>query len=226
MNEVKEALRNVEQKYKLFQQQQFTFISALEHSRENAHSKIRPISSIEQVQSYMEHHCNNSTDQRILLMFLDICTELSKLCQRFEALHSGTPVTNNLLEKCKALVSQSNDLSSLRAKYPHDVVNHLSCDEARNHYGGVVSLIPIVLDFMKEWIAHSEKLSRKVLQHVSEPQLGQEATGATSHPSQTTGTQLCLRKHKCRQLTKDSLKPSGKDKGCSKPPWRPSGWKL
>ncbi|KAK2494905.1 hypothetical protein MC885_008046 [Smutsia gigantea] len=216
MNEVKEALRKVEQKYKLFQQQQFTFITALEHSRENAHNKIRPISSIEQVQSYMEHHCNNSTDRRILLLFLDICTELSKLCQRFEALHSGTPVTNNLLEKCKALVSQSNDLSSLRA----------NCDEARNHYGGVVSLIPIILDIMKEWITHSEKLPCKVLQHVSEPQMGQEATGATSHPSQTTGTQPCLRKHKCRQLKKDSLKPSGKDKGCSKPPWRPSGWKL
>lgn len=69
-----------------------------------------------QVQSYMEHYCNNSTDRRILLMFLDTCAELGKLCQRFEALHSGTPVTNNLLEKCKALVSQSNDLSSLRAK--------------------------------------------------------------------------------------------------------------
>lgn len=69
-----------------------------------------------QVQSYMEHYCNNSTDRRILLMFLDTCAELSKLCQRFEALHSGTPVTNNLLEKCKTLVSQSNDLSSLRAK--------------------------------------------------------------------------------------------------------------
>ena len=69
-----------------------------------------------QVQSYMEHHCSNSTDRRILLMFLDICSELSKLCQHFEALHAGTPVTNNLLEKCKTLVSQSNDLSSLRAK--------------------------------------------------------------------------------------------------------------
>lgn len=69
-----------------------------------------------QVQNYMEHHCNNSTDRRILLMFLDICTELSKLCQHFEALHSGTPVTNNLLEKCKTFVSQSSDLSSLRAK--------------------------------------------------------------------------------------------------------------
>lgn len=49
MNEVKEALRNVEQKYKLFQQQQFTFVAALERCRENAHDKIRPISSIGQV---------------------------------------------------------------------------------------------------------------------------------------------------------------------------------
>lgn len=49
MNEVKECLRSIEQKYKLFQQQQFTFIAALEHCRENAHDKIRPIASIEQV---------------------------------------------------------------------------------------------------------------------------------------------------------------------------------
>ncbi|XP_037348866.1 sperm acrosome-associated protein 9 isoform X2 [Talpa occidentalis] len=165
MNEVKESLRNVEQRYKLFQQQQFTFIGALEHCREDAHDKIRPISSIGQVQDYMDHHCHSSTSRRILRMFLDICAELSRLCQHFEALHTGTPVTNNILEKCKTLVSQSNDLSNLRAKYPHDVVNHLSCDEAKNHYGGVVSLIPLVLDLMKEWIAHSEKLPRKVLQH-------------------------------------------------------------
>lgn len=49
MNEVKESLRSIEQKYKLFQQQQFTFIAALEHCREAAHDKIRPITSIEQV---------------------------------------------------------------------------------------------------------------------------------------------------------------------------------
>lgn len=69
-----------------------------------------------QVQNYMEHHCSSSTYRRILLMFLDICTELARLCLRFEALHVGTPVTNNLLDKCKMLVSQSNDLSGLRAK--------------------------------------------------------------------------------------------------------------
>lgn len=51
MNEVKESLRNIEQYYKLFQQQQFTFVGALEHTRENAHDKIRPVASIGQVQS-------------------------------------------------------------------------------------------------------------------------------------------------------------------------------
>ncbi|XP_019494645.1 PREDICTED: sperm acrosome-associated protein 9 isoform X1 [Hipposideros armiger] len=225
MNEVKESLRSIEQRYRLFQQQQFTFIAALEHCREAAHDKIRPITSIEQVQNYADHHCNNSTDRRILLMFLDTCAELSKLCQCFEALHSGTPVTNNLLEKCKTLVSQSNDLSSLRAKYPHDVVNHLSCDEARNHYGGVVSLIPIILDLMKEWVAHSEKLPRKAL-HVSEPEPRPEATAGAARLSQTTGTRPGSGKHQCRQLRKDSLKPGGRDRGCPKPPWRPPGGKL
>lgn len=107
------------------------------------------------------------------------------------------------------------------------MVNHLSCDEARNHYGGVVSLIPIVLDFMKEWIAHSEKLPRKVLQHVSEI-LGNLATTApaTTRPAQTTVTQKWLGKHMYRQLAKESLKSSGKDKDARKPPWRPPGGKL
>ncbi|KAM6169477.1 sperm acrosome-associated protein 9 [Rhynchocyon petersi] len=224
MNEVKEALRNIEQMYKLFQQQQFTFIAALEHCRENAHDKIRPISTIAQVQSYTEHYCNNSTDRRILQMFLDTCSELNKLCQRFEALHSGTPVTNNLLERCKTLVSQSSDLSSLRAKYPHDVVNHLSCDEARNHYGGVVSLIPIVLDLMKEWIAHTEKLPRKALQQVSDPQATTKGTTGPISPHQTTDTQL--KTNNPRELPKISFKSRVKDKGCLKPPWRPPGGKL
>ncbi|XP_045702499.1 sperm acrosome-associated protein 9 [Phyllostomus hastatus] len=225
MNEAKGSLRAIEQKYKLFQQQQFTFVAALEHCRENAHDKIRPIASIEQVQSYTEHHCSNATDHRILNMFLDLCAELSKLCLHFEALHAGTPVTNSLLDKCKTLVSQSNDLSSLRARYPHDVVNHLSCDEARNHYGGVVSLIPLVLDLMKEWIAHSEKLPRKVQQHVSEPGTHQEAAAAAAQPAQTAGAQPWPREHQCRPLPKDSLRPRGRDKG-PKPPWRPPGGKL
>ncbi|XP_035197661.1 sperm acrosome-associated protein 9 isoform X2 [Oxyura jamaicensis] len=167
MNEVKEALRTIEQHYKLFLQQQFTFIAALQHTRENAHDVIRPVASISQVQSYMDHYCNNSTDRRILTMFLNICNDLSKLCHKLEAVHPGNSTTNGILERCKLLLSHSNDLSTIRAKYPHDVVNHLSCDEAKNHYGGVVSLIPIVLDCMKEWLSHTEKLPRHMLHNAN-----------------------------------------------------------
>uniref|UniRef100_A0A8C7CU93 Uncharacterized protein n=1 Tax=Oncorhynchus kisutch TaxID=8019 RepID=A0A8C7CU93_ONCKI len=33
--------------------------------------------------------------------------------------------------------------------YPHDKVNRLSCDEARNYYSGVVSLIPLTLELLQ-----------------------------------------------------------------------------
>ncbi|NXY48187.1 SACA9 protein, partial [Ceuthmochares aereus] len=167
MNEAKESLRNMEQKYKLFAQQQFTFIRALEHTRENAHDMIRPVASISQVQSYMDHYCENSTDRRILNMFINICNDLSQLCYRLETVHPSDSKTTDILDRCKLLLSHSNDLSTIRAKYPHDVVNHLSCHEAKHHYGGVVSLIPVTLDYMKEWLAHTEKLSQRVLCNVS-----------------------------------------------------------
>lgn len=105
------------------------------------------------------------------------------------------------------------------------MVNHLSCDEARNHYGGVVSLIPVVLDLMKEWIAHSEKLPRKVLQHVSEV-LGSRGAAATARPDRTAVTQHWLGKHKYRQLAQENLKHREKNKGSQRPPWKPPGGKL
>ncbi|GAB0198603.1 sperm acrosome-associated protein 9 [Grus japonensis] len=129
------------------------------------------------VQSYMDHHCNNSTDRRILNMFLSICNDLSKLCHKLETMHSGNNITSGILERCKLLLSHSNDLSAIRARYPHDVVNHLSCDEAKNHYGGVVSLIPIVLDCVKEWVTHTEKLPWHTL-HNSYPKRSSCSTTA------------------------------------------------
>lgn len=69
-----------------------------------------------QVQSYMDHHCNNSTDRRILNMFLNICSDLSKLCHKLEIMHPGNNITNAILERCKLLLSHSNDLSTIRAK--------------------------------------------------------------------------------------------------------------
>ncbi|NXN39359.1 SACA9 protein, partial [Rhinoptilus africanus] len=239
MNEAKEALRNIEQNYKLFLQQQFTFIGALQHTRENARDTIRPVASISQVQSYMDHHCNNSTDRRILSMFLNICNDLSKLCHKLETVYSGNNITNGILERCKMLLSHSNDLSAIRAKYPHDVVNHLSCDEAKNRYGGVVSLIPVVLDCLKEWVAHTEKLPRRALYNVSggsaasekrAPQ-GAPARAAVSQtpPSVRPEAQISTRNKDnvqvqgSERVRKKNLNDTENHSGKLKGPWKPPG---
>ncbi|XP_023804138.1 sperm acrosome-associated protein 9-like [Cyanistes caeruleus] len=154
MDEVVQTLKKIEQNYKLFQQQQFSFIRALEHTREEAHDSVRPVSSIVQVQCYKDHHCYNATDRRILNMFISICNDLRNLCQKLGTVHPGDSVSNGLVEKCKVLLNDSNDLTAIRATYPHGVVNYLSWEEARNRYGGVVSLIPIVIDTMREWITY------------------------------------------------------------------------
>ncbi|XP_037254842.1 sperm acrosome-associated protein 9 [Falco rusticolus] len=239
MNEIKEALKNTEQNYKLFRQQQFTFIRALRCTRENARDMLRPVASISQVQSYMDHHCNNSTDRCILNMFLNICNDLCNLCQKLETLQSGNDITDGILERCKLLLSHSNDLSTIRAKYPHDVVNRLSCDEAKNHYGGVVSLIPIVLDYVKEWVDHTEKLPRYMLCNESggsalsekrTPQ-GAPARAAVSQPpppvplgaqtSASNNKNVQAQGSKCvwKKYLNNTENHSGKLKG----PWKPPG---
>uniref|UniRef100_A0A8C5UHQ3 Sperm acrosome associated 9 n=2 Tax=Malurus TaxID=55806 RepID=A0A8C5UHQ3_9PASS len=156
-DEAVETLRKIEQNYKIFQQQQFTFIRALDNTRQEAHDLIRPVSSIIQVQCYKDHHCFNSTDKRILNMFISICNDLRNLLHQLEVLHPGDNVAQGLLNKCRVLLNDSNDLTNVRATYPHGVVNYLSLDEARNRYGGVVSLIPVVLDTMTEWITYTKR---------------------------------------------------------------------
>ena len=71
--------------------------------------------SLVQVQCYKDHHCYNSTDRRILNMFITICSDLRNLCQKLEKVHPGDSVTNGLLEKCKVLLNDSNDFTALRA---------------------------------------------------------------------------------------------------------------
>ncbi|NXO86586.1 SACA9 protein, partial [Sitta europaea] len=223
MNKVVETLRKIEENYKFFQQQQFTFIRALERTREEAHDLIRPVSSIVQVQCYKDHHCFNSTDRRILNMFLSICRDLRCLCQEMETVHPGDSVSSGLLEKCKVLLNDSNDLTAIRATYPHSVVNYLSLEEARHRYGGVVSIIPIVLDCMQEWVTY---MKRHLLTNVSCP----AATSKKETPTQTPSA-----RHFATQTTisnKNTVKLQDRQcKNCkyedprlkNKAPWRPPG---
>lgn len=127
----------------------------------------------------------------------------------------------------------------LSHRYPHDVVNHLSCDEAKNHFGGVVSLIPIVLDGVKEWLSHTEKLPRRMLCNVSggsavtEKRAPQDAAARAAispkipsvHPEAQTSVsnkdciQVQGNKHVRKKHETDRENQNGKLKG----PWKPPG---
>ncbi|XP_077140751.1 sperm acrosome-associated protein 9 [Ranitomeya variabilis] len=226
MNDTKQTLKTLEQQCKLLRQQQVTFITALERTRENAHDRIKPVRTLAQVRNYLDNHCHNSTDKRILSLFLDACSNLADFCIKLEAMQSDTRSAGGAVEEAMTLLSPTNELSNLRAKYPHDVINHLSCDEARNFYGGVVSLIPIVLDNIQEAVSRIEKLQRHHLGssdrlgagHGSrQPSDGQAGEGGLTHNS---GAQTNI------SLADSSFQMSSKKKhncGALKPAWRPAG---
>ncbi|MGH0156797.1 UNVERIFIED_CONTAM: hypothetical protein FKN15_032470 [Acipenser sinensis] len=48
MNELQDSLKSLEQSCRRFRQQQFTFISALERTREHAHERTKPVSTLAQ----------------------------------------------------------------------------------------------------------------------------------------------------------------------------------
>ncbi|NXR77046.1 SACA9 protein, partial [Pycnonotus jocosus] len=224
MNEVVETLTKIHQKYRLFQQQQFSFIRALERTREEAHDMMRPVSSIVQVQCYRDHHAYNATDRRILNMFISICNELRSLCHRMETVHPGDSVTNGLLEKCKVLLNDSNDFTAIRATYPHAVVNYLSLEEAKHRYGGVVSLLPIVIDNMWEWVTYSKRHTLYVVSRGHDTSKKEASTSQTPPAGHVAGQPCMCNKENVQLQEKDFQKFLAANQ-CpkKKAPWKPPG---
>ncbi|XP_028851289.1 sperm acrosome-associated protein 9 [Denticeps clupeoides] len=149
MNEVSKALAAIEEKHERFKQQQFIFISALERSRDLTFERTQPVSSVQQVQKYINLHCHNATDRRIFSLFLEIVEDLGNVTALLQSFKTEQRPACDSLETCKILLGPYHDISNLRARYPHNELNRLSCNEARNYYGGVVSLIPSALDLLK-----------------------------------------------------------------------------
>ncbi|NXQ29387.1 SACA9 protein, partial [Alaudala cheleensis] len=225
MDEVVDTLTKIEQNYKLFQQQQFTFIKALERTREEARDMMRPVSTIVQVQCYKDHHCFNSTDRRILNMFISLCNDLRSLCRKLETVHPGDSVTNGLLEKCKVLLNDSNDLSAIRATYPHRVVNYLSFEEAKHRYGGVVSLIPIVIDNMWAWVTHSKRHTLYIVSRGQDTPKTQTVSSQTPPAGHLAARTSISNKNPVQLQEKNFQKflAAHQRPVTKKPPWRPPG---
>ncbi|XP_075690824.1 sperm acrosome-associated protein 9 [Rhinoderma darwinii] len=225
MNETKKTFKVLEQRCRLLRQQQVTFITALERTRDNAHDRIKPVRTLAQVRNYLDSHCNNSTDKRVLSLFLDVCNNLADFCIQLETVQSEKRSAGGIIEETMTLLSPTNELSGLRAKYPHDVVNHLSCDEARNFYGGVVSLIPIVLDNIREVVVRMEKLQPQHLGNSDRLGPGQgnkqysdvKAGGGITH---NTGAQTYVNQADSSLHVSNKKKYNGET---LKPAWRPAG---
>uniref|UniRef100_A0A8C9MKC2 Sperm acrosome-associated protein 9-like n=1 Tax=Serinus canaria TaxID=9135 RepID=A0A8C9MKC2_SERCA len=157
-------------------------------------------------------------------MFISICNELRCLCQRMETVHAGDSVTKGLLEKCKVLLNDSNDLTALRAKYPHGVVNYLSLEEARHRYGGVVSVLPIVLDSMREWVTHSKRYLLPNVSHApaiakkhSSPSQTAPAGHCAAHTSNSNKNHVLLQETQCQKCKYEDPRLGKKE------PWIPPG---
>ncbi|XP_056312904.1 sperm acrosome-associated protein 9 [Danio aesculapii] len=212
MADVRQQLLSIEQKYKRFKQQQFIFINALERSREHARDRTEPVSTVKQVQKYMNHHCSNSTDRSIFLLFLEIISDLGGVLKQLESSVSSRNTSCEGLETCKELLNPSSNISQQRAHYPHNVINRLSCDEARNFYGGIVSIIPLTLDLLAAYSRGSGK-------HPS--------SASTKTPNQTltknvgTGMDVSLDKDTSKYQRRYKKGSGGWHAG--KPAWKPPG---
>ncbi|XP_006640813.3 sperm acrosome-associated protein 9 isoform X1 [Lepisosteus oculatus] len=229
MSAARETLRAIEQKHRRFRQQQLTFVAALGRTREHARERTQPVSSIAQVQRYLDNHCNNATDRRILSLFLEIVADLRGAAQLLEGLAPENRPPDESLEACKALLCPTSDLSALRAKYPHDEVNHLSCDEARNYYGGVVSLIPMATDLAWQCVsgagpAHkAPKRTAPPSLQGAQPGTEQQSSSAKERPAiQAVGTQTKRGGNAMEQLHYSPTKGQG-GWHTGKPAWRPPG---
>merc|ERR1712135_169950 len=103
--------------------------------------------------------------------------ELRKISKNF---------VDNLLDtifaKWKKLSEPSHDFALLRAPYPFTQLNHLSCDEARNHFGGIISLIPVLIKCATDAFERIE--SKRALRSSSSTKLRLQHNNNNSNTSQ------------------------------------------
>lgn len=64
----------------------------------------------------MTHHCNNSTDRRIFLLFLEIISDLGGVLKRIESSLSSQNPSCEGLDTCKELLGPNSNISQLRAQ--------------------------------------------------------------------------------------------------------------
>ncbi|CAK8673650.1 unnamed protein product [Clavelina lepadiformis] len=158
MNETRGILMNLERRFQTFSQQQFTFVTALDRCRKITFDERAQISTIAQVYNYAEHVTDNATDKRIFKIFISLVRDLGEFRRTLTKLakQKNDRKLNETFATWKRLLEPREDISEVRAKFPFHHVNHLSCDEARNHFGGIISLIPVAIECARNAVERIE----------------------------------------------------------------------
>ncbi|KAI8518708.1 sperm acrosome-associated protein 9-like [Branchiostoma floridae x Branchiostoma belcheri] len=196
MDDLERQLKRFQQRYKVFSQQQQTFTQALDRARTDAFQKTAVVRSINQILGWLDHAVHSATDRRILMLFVDMCRDLDRFRQQVEGHNmvreqlDRNQGLRNSLAKWRTLCNIHNDCANVRVTFPHGEVNHLSCDEARNYFGGVVSLIPVILDTINEVMEHlsSPRLSSTQKSNTSQRLSSRQHSGRPAPPGHPNGT--------------------------------------
>lgn len=158
MEDSRRTLASLQRRFKSLSQQQFTFVSSLDRCRRQNFESTKPISTVSQVQTYKDEVTDNATDKRIFAIFLSLVYDLDEFRRYLEKLTGKCvdPKLQNIFRIWKKCLHPRQDVSNVRARFPNDQINHLSCDEAKNHFGGIVSLVPFAMDCASEAVERME----------------------------------------------------------------------
>ena len=170
------TLSDIQEKYQGFVQHIQTFLQALSDAKDLRSTVIYDpiVRTISQVKSFFEA-CDHAVKKRTLKMFLDLHQDLARLRTSVEKeasslleLRKSDSCSDpeflefvHMMAEWEAITDQGYDFHQLRAKWPHREINHLSCVQARERYGGVVSLLPVMQDYASTCLKFFQNLQKK-----------------------------------------------------------------
>jgi len=151
LKETRTILVNIERRYKIFSQQQQSFVAALERCRSFEPGVPGKIKSISQVADYVHHHSIERVDTRICKIFLGLVSDLNDFRRTLERLSAPTNDVSLewMFSTWKKILDPVQDISHLKEKEPRDCLNRMGVEESRIWLGGIVSVLPIAMDCAK-----------------------------------------------------------------------------
>jgi len=151
LKETRTILVNIERRYKIFSQQQQSFVNALERCRSIEPGVPGKIKSISQVADYVHHHSIERVDTRICKIFLGLVSDLNDFRRTLERLSAPTNDVSLewMFSTWKKILDPVQDISHLKEKEPRNCLNRMGVEESRIWLGGIVSVLPIAMDCAK-----------------------------------------------------------------------------